>query len=265
MVNIAVLAKISLNLNLLKIESNGKINTAESPLAISEYDKNALEEALRIREKFGGKVICISVLTWGPVNKKLQDAERIMRETLALGVDEAHLVVDDYFDSCSPLETSLAIASVLRKLGNFDLYLCGESSMDVSSAQIPARIASILDIPFITYVAKIRIEENKIFFHRELPNGVQIIEAQPPLVVSVTGEINQPRLPTLKQILQSKNKPLIKYTMKDLQIETKAGKLNQWMEVRPVIRKNIIYEGSKLEEIAQDLINNLIQEGVLKI
>jgi len=94
---------------------------------------------------------------------------------------------------------------------------------------------------------------------------VQIIEAQPPLVVSVTGEINQPRLPTLKQILQSKNKPLIKYTLKDLQIETKAGKLNQWMEVRPVIRKNIIYEGSKLEEIAQDLINNLIQEGVLKI
>lgn len=265
MVNIAVFAKISLNLNLLKIEADGKINTAESQLAISEYDKNAVEEALRIKEKLGGKVVCISILTWGPVSKKLQDAERIMREVLALGVDEAHLVVDDYFDNCTPLETSQAIANVIKKLGNFDLYIFGESSMDISSAQVPARIASILNIPFVTYVRKISFEGNKLILHRELPNGVQIVEAQTPLVISVTGEINQPRLPTLKQILQSKSKPLIKYSLKDLQLDIKTQRPNQWMEIRPVIRKNIIYEGQNLEEVAQNLINSLIKEGVLKL
>jgi electron transfer flavoprotein beta subunit len=264
MVNIATLVKLSLNLNLLKIESDGRVNTADTQLAISEYDKNAIEEAIRIKEKHGGKIVCVSALTWGPVNKKISDAERILREVLALGVDEAHFIIDDVLDNCTPLETSLALASLIRKLGNFDLFIAGESSMDISNSQIPARIASILDIPFVTYVRKVEISGNNLILQREMPNGIETVEVPMPAVISVTGEINQPRLPTLRQILQSKNKPLMKYTLKDLGINLNAKLMKQRIEIRPVVRKNIIYEGGNLEEIAQKLVDNLIQEGVIK-
>lgn len=265
MVNIATFVKASINLNLIKVESNGKVNTEESPLAISEYDKNALEEAIRIKEKLGGKVVAISILTWGPISKKIQDLEKIGREILAIGADECHLVIDEALIGATTLETSIVAANLVRRLGNFDLYITGEYSQDTTSSQFPSRLAAILGLPLATFVNKLEVKEGEVIAYRSIENEIQKIKLRMPCVISVTGEINQPRIPTLRQILQAKNKPLIRYDLKQLSLNLDKAKLEQEIVALEVKRKNIIIEGKSLEEIADKLIDKLLEEGAIKL
>jgi len=262
--NIACLVKASLNLNLIKVESDGLVNIEETPLAISEYDKNALEESIRIKEKYGGKVTVFSALTWGPIQKKLQDFERIVRECLAIGADEAHVLIDERLIGATNFEISIAISELIKKVGNFDLFLLGEGSMDISSYQLSCRLGKILDLPVITFGRKIEIDDKRVIVYRDLENEIQVVECNIPCIISVTGEINQPRLPTLRQILQSKTKPLIKHNLDELNLKLEKLPIKSDIRIVPVKRKNIILEGN-LEEIADVLINKLIEEGVLKV
>jgi Electron transfer flavoprotein, beta subunit len=261
--NIAVFIKASLNLNLIKVESSGIINTEETPLTISEYDKNALEEGIRIKEKLGGKVAIFSALTYGPITKRQADYERIIREALAMGADEAHIILDEKLINATTFEASLALAHLTKKVGMFDIYITGEASMDTSSYQFPSRLSSLLNIPVVTFVRKTDIQGKDILLYRDLEEEIQIIKAKLPVIISVTGEINQPRLPTLKQILQSKTKPIFKYNLTDIDIP----KINLGREIKilPVSRKNIFIEGKNLEEVSEKLIDYLFKEGVVKL
>lgn len=263
--NIAIFYKNSLNLNMLKTESEGRINTEETPLSISEYDKNAIEEAVRIKEKFGGKVIAISILTWGPLKAKSIEAERIGREVLSLGADEVHLVLDEALSNSTTLETSIVASYLLKKLGGFDLYLTGEYSMDTTSAQFASRLGRILNLPVITFASKIEIKGSQIFITRSLEKENQLVSSSMPCIISVTGEINQPRIPTLKQILQAKNKPIIKYDLKSLGVNFGFKALKQIYYTLPVKRKNQFIEGNNVNEIAEKLLDALLEEGVIKI
>jgi electron transfer flavoprotein beta subunit len=261
--NIAVFIKASLNLNLIKVDSSGIVNLEETALAISEYDKNALEEGIRIKEKFGGKVSVFSALTYGPVSKRQADYERIIRETLAIGADEAHIILDEKLVGASNFEVSLALANLVKKVGAFDIYITGEASMDTSSYQFASRLSSLINVSAVTFVRKIEIQEKDVLLYRDLEDEIQIIKTSLPVIVSVTGEINQPRLPTLKQILQSKTKPIFKYSVTDLELP--KFDLSKEIRILPVSRKNIFVEGKNLEEISEKLIKYLIDEGVLKI
>jgi electron transfer flavoprotein beta subunit len=258
---ISVFVKPSLNLNMLVLE-NERINISRTSLVINEYDKNAVEEGVRIKEKFGGKLIIFSALTWGPIEKKMQDFERILRECLAMGVDEAHAIIDEKIINATSLETTKAIASLVKKIGNFDILITGESSMDTSSFQFAPRLASILNLPIITFAKKINIEGNKILVERDIEDKIQIIESELPCILSVTGEINQPRVPTIKQILQAKSKPLLKYKLSDLGIDISPTKILEEIRIIQVKRKNIFLEGN-LEEIAEKLTNILKEEKIL--
>jgi electron transfer flavoprotein beta subunit len=263
--NIAVFVKPALNLNLLKIESEGKVNIEETPLAISEYDKNAVEEAIRIKEKYGGKVSAFSILTWGPVQKRISDAEKIAREVLSMGADEFHLVIDDNVVNATTRETAIVACSLIKKIGSFDIYLAGEYSQDTTSSQFASRLATLLGIPVVTFVNKIEIQGEEAIVQRSTEYEIETLRVKLPCVLSVTGEINQPRIPTLRQILQAKNKPLIKYDLKSLGVNLDKKAIKQEYLALQVKRKRIFIEGKNLEEVADKLIDKLLEEGVIKI
>ncbi|MDT7865070.1 MAG: hypothetical protein RQ922_04220, partial [Thermoproteota archaeon] len=118
------------------------------------------------------------------------------------------------------------------------------------------------NLPIITFVRKINIEGNKILVERDIEDEIQIIESELPCIVSVTGEINQPRVPSIKQILQAKSKPLLKYKLSDLGIDISPTNILEEIRIIQVKRKNIFLEGN-LEEIAEKLTNILKEEKIL--
>ncbi len=262
--NIAVLVKAAIDPNMLRTSPDGRVLVEEMPIAISEYDKNAVEAAVQLKEKHGGRVVAFSVLTWGPIAKRKREIEQVMREALAMGADEAHVVVDEAALMGTPFLTLRILAKLLESVGKFDLIITGEASMDMVSSQIAPGLSAIMGIPAITYARTLEVENGKVKATRDLEDRLEIVETELPAIVSVTGEINRPRIPTLLQIRRAFAKPLKIYKLSDLGIEAAKPVSVGDIKVIAVKRKNIIIEGDNLEEVADKLVEALIQEGILK-
>jgi len=253
--NIIVCAKQVVDVSEIKIDSktNKPILTGIQQ-KISDIDKNALEEAIKIKEKHGGK---ITVLTVGPTGAK----EKI-KELLAMGADEGVLVTPgetyDYY------VLSHILTEAIQKIGQYDIIICGEASIDLFSGQIGPRIAGLLAIPQITYAQTITVEKEKIIAERNVGDKSVTMESSYPIVLTVTKEINEPRLPSLMQILAAANKTINEWSVNDF----KAGKLQSkitTMDIKGVSmeRKNVIYQDD-LDDSVDKLVNDLAKEGVLR-
>ena len=248
----------------LKIDpSTRRLVTEGVPRKISDFDKNALEEAIRMKEKYGANT---TVLTLGP-----PDAMRALREALAMGMDNAYLISDPAFENSDTLATSRILASAIKKIGEFDLILCAEASMDGYSAQVGPRIAEWLGIPQLTYVRQIvSLEGDKIVVERDMEEGYEKVESKMPVLVTVTKEINEPRFPTLMRIMAASKKEVKTWGMADLGLSTEevgaAGSAIQVMKAEaPMVgRKNILFEG-EVTEVVDGLMKSLAKEGVLKV
>ncbi|BFH72310.1 electron transfer flavoprotein subunit beta/FixA family protein [Sulfurisphaera javensis] len=214
------------------------------PSKISTYDKNAIEEAVRIKEKFGGKAIGV---TAGNTDRKS------IREALAMGLDE---VIAINMKMQDVMTTAEALAETLSSIKP-DIILTGEATTDSSTSVFPSYLASLLSYPFITYAKSISIEGNKVKVERNLTTFQEVVEAELPVVISVVGEINTPRIPSVKQILESSKKP-VKNVDFDKEPKIKISNVSPYV----ITRKKIIIEG-KMEEAVDKLLNYLSQEGVL--
>jgi len=252
--NIFVCAKQVVDVSEIKIDSNTKKPILQGiPQKISDIDKNALEEAIKIKEKHGGK---ITVITAGPSNAK----ERI-KELLAMGADEGILVTlpekSDYH------VTSNLLACAIKKIGKYDIILCGEASIDMFSGQIGPRLAGILNIPQITYAQKINAEKEKITADRNMGELAITTESTYPVLVTVTKEINEPRLPSLMQILGAASKPINEWSADSL--TSGLTPLVDTIELKgiPMTRKNIIFKDD-IDQSVGKLVDSLIKEGVLR-
>jgi electron transfer flavoprotein beta subunit len=179
---------------------------------INPFDMYAIEEALRVKENRGGKV---TVLTMGP-----PQAEESLREAISLGCDEAILVSDRAFAGSDTLATSYTLAKAIEKIGHFDLIFCGKQAMDGDTAQVGPGIATLLDIPQVTFVKKIaKIENDKLQVERMIEEGFEVISAPLPCLLTVVKEINTPRLPSLKGKMRAKSVQVKMWTSKDLNVE----------------------------------------------
>ncbi len=158
---------------------------------INPFDMYAIEEAVRIREKHGGKV---TALTMGP-----PQAETALREAISLGVNEGVLVSDRAFAGSDTWATSYVLAMAIRKIGDADLIICGKQASDGDTAQVGPGIAAHLDLPQITYVRKIEeLDDEHIVAERLLEDGFESVKSPLPCLLTVVKEINEPRLPSLK-------------------------------------------------------------------
>jgi electron transfer flavoprotein beta subunit len=163
---------------------------------VNPLDLYAIETALRVREREGGKV---TVITMGPPN-----ATFALREALAMGCDEAILLSHRQFAGADTWATSYVLAKAIQKLGEFDLILCGERATDGDTGQVGPGIASWMDLPLATYVSKIRdVSAEGLRIERMVEEGIEVLWSPLPAVLTVIKEVNPPRLPTLRQKLNS--------------------------------------------------------------
>jgi electron transfer flavoprotein beta subunit len=252
--NIIVCAKQVVDVSEMKVDSSTKKPILQGvPQKISDIDKNAMEEAIKIKDKHGGK---ITVLTVGPA-----DAKERIKELLAMGADEGILV--PYPDKYDYHVVSTLLTEAIRKIGEYDIILCGEASIDLFSGQIGPRLAGLLDIPQITYAQSVNAEKDKITADRNMGDKSVTTESSYPVLITVTKEINEPRLPSLMQILGAANKPINDWT-----VESLADGLNpkiDAVELNGVSmeRKNIIYKDD-VDESVKNLVDSLAKEGVLR-
>ncbi|MBU3933298.1 MAG: electron transfer flavoprotein subunit beta/FixA family protein [Candidatus Omnitrophica bacterium] len=226
---------------------------------INPYDMYAIEEALRIKEKSQGKV---TVITMGP-----PQAESAIREAISLGCDEGVLITDRAFAGSDTLATSYTLACVIRKLGNFDLVICGKQAMDGDTAQVGPGISVQLDIPQVTYVKKVeKIDKNFARVERMTEEGYEIIETPLPCLFTVVKEINEPRLASLKGKMRAKKAEIAIWNSKDIQADPErlglGGSPTQVIKIfSPPPRKGgQIFQGSTEEVI--DKLTNILKDIV---
>lgn len=226
---------------------------------ISDFDLNALEEALRIREKHGGgKVIVVSA---GPSINQL-----LIRETLAMGADEAHVISHPSLASADGYVTAKVLSKLIGKAGRWDLILCGEASLDNSDYQTGPRLAEIYKIPHLAYVSKLELSGQSIKAWRTMEDGIHISSCSIPAVVTVGLEINTPRLPSLLMIRAASKKPINEYKLSDLGLVEEDLKPHvQLLELKALkverLRKKL--EGTP-EELATTLADIILGEGLVK-
>lgn len=161
------------------------------PSIVNPFDTYAIEEALRLKEKHGGKVTVISM---GP-----PQAIEVLKEAVAMGADEAVLLSDRAFAGADTWATAYTLAQAIHKIGAFDVILCGKQAIDGDTGQVGPGIARQLGITQLTYVFKIQKLEpatGVIVVERLLEEGREVVEAKLPVVLTVVKDINQPRYPT---------------------------------------------------------------------
>ncbi|MCX5693003.1 MAG: electron transfer flavoprotein subunit beta/FixA family protein [Candidatus Omnitrophica bacterium] len=219
---------------------------------VNPFDMYAIEEAVRLKEKFGGLV---TVITMGPIQ-----AEEALREAISLGADEAVLVSDRAFAGSDTWATSYTLSKAVQKIGKFDLVICGKQAIDGDTAQVGPGVAAFLDIPQITFVKKIEeIKDSFIRAERMTEEGYDIIESPLPCLITVVKEINEPRLPSLKGKMRAKKIEIKKLEAKDLDADPDSlglkGSPTKVVKIfTPPPRKG----GQMLEGEAKDISERLV-------
>lgn len=188
--------------------SSGELDFSSVNYKISDYDRNAIEEAVRLRNESGGHVVAVTVGS-PAATKGLKDA-------LSRGPDQAYFINDASFDNLEPSQTSAILANVIGSKIEYDLIVCGEGSSDLYTQQVGPRLAERLGIPCISFVLKLAIDGNHIIAERKVEDGVEVITAPMPLLVTVLPDINTPRIPGVKDTLMASKKEVVNVTKDDL-------------------------------------------------
>jgi len=174
----------------------GRIDRSSAEAEINPFDLNALEAAVQIKEKVGGNVLAISM---GPPM-----AIKALMEAISRGADDAILLEDMKFAGADTWATSYTLARAIVKIGKPDLIFCGEKTVDGDTGQVGAEIAEQLNIPHVYYVSKIKdVTNNSIIVVTEMEDVSYSLETPFPALISVTKDVNKPRLPTLKGKMRS--------------------------------------------------------------
>jgi electron transfer flavoprotein beta subunit len=179
------------------MNDDGTVNRSALPAIFNPEDLNALELALQIKDKYGGK---ITVITMG-----LPAASVILRESLFRGADEAVLVTDKRCAASDTLATSYILSCAVKKI-NYDIVLCGRQAIDGDTAQVGPQLAEKLGVPQITYVEElIGINDRTITARRSIGAGWQKVRTRLPVLLTVTSEANEPRVAAAKKMMKYKN------------------------------------------------------------
>ena len=180
------------------MKEDGTVNRAALPAIFNPEDLNALEQALRLKDQYPGSTV--TLLTMGPPR-----AAEIIREGLFRGADGGYLLTDRAFAGADTLATSYALRTAIKKIGDFDLIVSGRQAIDGDTAQVGPQVAEKLGIPQITYAEEIRsVENNKITVKRRVERGVELVEGQLPLLITVNGSAPECRPRNAKLIQQYK-------------------------------------------------------------
>lgn len=252
--DIAEMKKVQIN------PETGTIIREGIPSILNPFDEYAVEEAVRLKEKHGGKVILLSM---GPAQAK--DA---LVKGLSMGADEAVLLCDRAFAGSDTLTTAYTISAAIKKIGNSDLILCGQQAIDGDTGQVGPSIAEHLQIPQVTYANRVEFNGGKFRVQREVEKGYEEIEGHPPVLITVTKGINEPRIPGFSDLAEAMEKEIQVWGLKDLDVDPNRLGLDgspTWVMkiwTPESMRAGQVIKGDP-EEAAQKIINFLKDKGIL--
>lgn len=241
------------------VKEDGTLDREKGRSIINPSDKNALEAALEIKEKQGAK---ITVISMGPPK-----AENALRESLAMGADEAILLSDRKLSGSDTLATSYALSCAIKKLG-YNLILCGMEAADGNTGQVGPEVAERLGIPQLTYVEDFEVKGSYIEAKRMLEGGYERVRVKPPALLAITNTSNEPRNTTLAGVIKATKQHITTWSTSDVGIdENKIGLHGSPTKIKNIgkavsQRGKYIVEGETLDEVLNNLLRKLRKDGV---
>jgi electron transfer flavoprotein beta subunit len=228
----------------IRVKADGTgIETAGLEYKLNPFCENAIEEAVQLRDKLGGEVIAVTIGN--------DDAVQSLRSALAIGADRGiHVKLAD-----EEMDSDLAARILAKVFQNEspDLFLLGKQAVDGDSSQVGQLVAEYLDLPQACFASAIEAAADKLTVTRELDGGLETIEVSLPAVVTADLRLNEPRLPTLPNVLKAKRKPVAEFTVGDLGIDPTLKVVTVAYEA-PAARAGGIKVKS-VEELMDKLIN----------
>ncbi len=221
---------------------------------INPLDKHAIEQALYLKEKSGGRVTVISMAPPSSISN--------LREAMAMGADDAVLLSDRAFAGADTLATAYVLAAGIRELGKFDLILCGKHSLDGYTGQVGPQIAEFLGIPHVTNVRKANLAgQGLLQVESAVEDGHFLMEAQIPILLTVTEEINTPRHISLMKICEVMSKEVKIWTMKDIDVDKNlVGLLGSPTQVVDVFMPEMERRGEVLKGDTETVVTLLVEK-----
>ena len=223
---------------------------------ISDFDRNAIEEAVLLVEKNGGAVDALSYGT--SVKQSLKDA-------LSRGPGKAFWIGDASAETADACVTANVLAAAIRKLGQYDVILCGEGSSDLYNQQTAPRLAALLGLPCLSFVNKLSVDGEVVTATRKLEDCVETVTVKTPVVISVLSEINKPRIPSLKQVLGASKKPNEEVKIADLGLKPEdlhPKAMRKSVKGFVMQRKNVVYKELSAADNIAKLKVSLASEGL---
>lgn len=222
--------------------------------AVNPHDLYAMEAALSLRDKVGGKV---TVITMGP-----PQAEDALREILAYGADDAILVTDRAFAGADTWATAVTLAATIKKLPSVDIIICGKQAIDGDTAQVGPELAELLNIPHVCYVSKIIFDTNKRFCIERLTEfGHETVDVISPCLITVSKEIGEYRVQSLRSKLGSKTIDIPQMNCSDIGLDaTQVGLDGSFTQVKKVFPPPKRDTGRMLSGRPEDIVDELLKE-----
>lgn len=246
----------------------GTLKREGVPFIMNPFDAHALEESLRLKDRYGFRVVVISM---GPPNTEIT-----LRKSLALGADEAVLLSDRAFGGADTLATSFVLAEAIKRLNQKDevvAVICGRQTIDGDTAQVGPGIATRLAFSQLTLVDRIEdidLTAKKVIVRRKVGSWREKVEAPLPALIAVVREINHLRYPTLPRRLMAEKAPVSLWDNKEMELdENRVGLKGSATQVRRIFsperaKGEILGDGlNEPEEAANLLLENLIEKDVL--
>lgn len=227
------------------------------PKTVNPVDKNALELALTLTSGDN-----IEVLTVGP-----ECAKDAIRELLSIGAGDASMVSDGSLTGADLLSTATALSGLIKYRGDFDLILCAKQSTDAGNASLPAMVAEIMGIPCVLGAEKVEMDGDEVLAHTPTDEGIKVWRVKLPALISVTKNINTPRLPSLRGMTKAMQVNINAYNLAQLgvllpDIRMTSANIIQVQHLSKEI-KTVVIEGETPQVSAKALLDALKERGVL--
>jgi len=240
----------------IRRSAGGALDFSSVDYKIGEYDRNAIEEAVRLRDAGGGGSV-IGV-TLGP-----PESAKGVKDALSRGMDQAIFISDASFKDLEPSQTAAILAEIIRaRIPQFDLVTCGEGSSDLYAQQVGPRLAELLSIPCVCFVQKLALEGGKLRAERRVEDGVEVVEAPLPALVTVLPDINTPRIPGVKDTLMAGKKPATIVKREEL-----SGSFEGSLKTAAMTASSMERTGEKLAADAAGIarfVDSLRKSGVIQ-
>lgn len=263
---IIVCAKQVPDTNEIKIDPVKKTLIREGvPSILNHDDANALEEALKIKDKYPDTHI--TVITMGP-----PQAKDMLMECMAKGADDGILASDRALGGSDTWATSNALSAAIDRVGDYDLIFAGRQAIDGDTAQVGPQIAEKLDIPQVTYVEEFEIDSDMktITVKRKLEDGYELIKIKTPCMLTTIKELNEPRYMSIGGIFDAGKKEIPTWGAADLKVDTEkevgldASPTNVFRSFTPAPKEpGVIIEGDSDKDLADKLLVNLKSKHVI--